>query len=284
MIIVRLAGGLGNQLFQYALGRKLSLLHNRKLFLDLSSYESYPLRKYELNSLQLNVSLLMSNEANEVLSPKGINKYLNKLGFSHSKVIVEDESKYFLYNNEIFSHKTTVLLLEGYWQNPAYFDSIRHFLIQDIVKPELIRNQKTLNDIVSTQSVALHIRRGDYVKQNPDDQIHQVLNMDYYHHSIQFLNNLYNNLSYYIFSDDPEWCKREFNYPNFIIIDPASNPLEDLLLMTHCNHFIIANSSFSWWAAWLNNRIDKKVIAPIKWFSKDLWDTSQLIPKDWVRF
>jgi hypothetical protein len=284
MIIVKLQGGLGNQLFQYALGRRISLLNKQYLYLDISSYESYPLRKYELSTLKLDVSLLGNSQMEKYLNPKGFKKMLSFWGYSSIGHITEKESDFFQYNSNVFNFKNSSLLLEGYWQNPAYFDCIKSVLVNDIIQLNLINRVELLKDIQQHNSVALHIRRGDYVKINPDEQIHLVLSMNYYHKAIDFLNSLYPDLKYFVFTDDPDWCKSVFDYDNFIIIEPSCDTLSDFLLMNQCKHFIIANSTYSWWAAWLNNGIDKKVIAPQKWFANDLWDASNIIPKEWLSF
>jgi hypothetical protein len=237
MIITKLQGGLGNQLFQWAYGKSLAVKHNTNLFLDTSFYSNQignTPRSYELNKFP------NFNHQNTEVEPKSIIK-------------VNDN----FYHNELSYNQDYNYELNGFWQSEKYFLNI-----SDLVREQLQPTNQIIEKLkkhINRKSISLHIRRTDYVTSNG---YHPVQSIDYYNKALEIIGD-YDQLL--IFSDDINWCKENLNYKNMVFIENQTN-IEDMWLMSLCNHNIIANSSFSWWGAWLNKNEDKIVIAPKNWF------------------
>jgi hypothetical protein len=176
--------------------------------------------------------------------------------------------------------------LDGYWQSDLYFKDIRNILLselQPIAKPGK-ENQALLEKMEEENSVALHIRRGDYLSNPLAAKHHGVCPLHYYQEAIQIIVSKVQNPHFYVFSDDLEWAKKnlDLQFPViFVGNNKGDQAFQDLRLISNCKHQIIANSSFSWWGAWLNLNPDRIVIAPKKWFLVDK-DTSTLFPSDWL--
>ena len=166
--------------------------------------------------------------------------------------------------------------------------SIRNILLTELsvkTKPSS-KNAALIDHISQDNSVAIHIRRGDYVT-NPDaNSLHGICPISYYKNVVKYLKSKFKNLDFFVFSDDPNWAKSNLSfikYLNVVDHNDADHNYEDFRLMYSCNHFIIANSSFSWWAAWLGSSPDKIVIAPDQWFLTQEHDTRDIVPESWVR-
>jgi len=163
------------------------------------------------------------------------------------------------------------IVLEGYFQSEKYFSAIKDIIREDLsisLKTEETLFNEYKDEILATNSVSIHIRRGDYL--NLDT--HYICSLNYYSRSVEFLQNQLNNLHFFIFSDDIKWCSEHFSPKvchHVDIEESEINPLIDLKLMSLCKHHIITNSSFSWWAAWLNNKANKIVVSPDRWFSTE---------------
>jgi hypothetical protein len=294
MIIVKLQGGLGNQMFQYAIGRKLSLLNKTQLKLDLNFLldrtprSDFTYRDYNLNIFNLKLEFATSDE---------IKPFVNYLG---SKIKRKIYTYLFLgKNNKYISEKqftcdpnifklTGNIYLDGYWQSEKYFADIKDILYREftIKYPQDIRSREISNMIKNTESVSIHIRRADYVQNQLTYKIHGICDLDYYYNCINLLLDKVQNPHFFIFSDDTQWVKEnlKLNYPiTFVDHNNASRNYEDLRLMSQCQHNIIANSTFSWWGAWLNQNPDKIVYAPQKWFNDQTRDTKDIIPETWVK-
>ncbi|RZK39288.1 MAG: alpha-1,2-fucosyltransferase, partial [Pedobacter sp.] len=197
-----------------------------------------------------------------------------------SKYIYQSEKNEWV-NFEDF--KFSFAYLEGYFQSENYFKKIRQQLLLDFQFSHLsVNNQKFIAHIQSqVNSVSIHVRRGDYLKPYVE-AFHGLLNLEYYRTAIKEIEKRINNPHYYIFSDDPEWCRNNFSFlsaSHTIVSNQTSKDWEDMCLMSNCKHNIIANSSYSWWAAWLNKNQDKLVIAPQKWFTDT---TIKIVPKEWI--
>lgn len=287
MIIVKIHGGLGNQLFQYSLGRSLSLKLGTKLKLDLSVFETDKKRKYELDKFNIVAEIASKNEVKKFKSIKSLvlSKLSKYLTFLYGKSAYISEKKYGfdsrvmdLPNNRYF---------EGYWQSEKYFlavaEKIRHeFMLKKEAESD---NLKMLVRILRTpDSVCLHVRRGDYAAENVSRNFHGTCDLNYYKEALDVFAKKINKPVFFVFSDDIDWVKD--NLPiehdaNYVDINSGEKGYEDLRLMSACNNFIIANSSFSWWGAWLSDNKDKIVIAPKKWFATQ--ESDDLIPNDWIR-
>lgn len=275
MVIVRLMGGLGNQLFQYAAGKGVSRLHNVSLKLDLSYYVDYKntkwARRYGLNHFNIDSSAASEEE---IVDAK-------KQG--HFK------ETHFHYHPEIRQVGPNIYL-EGYWQSERYFQEVWSELQHEFVfidKPSEA-NRQMAKKIQRCESVALHIRRGDYVSDRHVREILKVCSLAYYDRAIQFLRKHVGKAHFFIFSDDPGWVQKWLRVKNPSTLVQINNEIschEDMRLMSLCKHHIIANSTFSWWGAWLSNNTGKLVVAPKDWLrvkSKD-WNPKDLIPKTWHR-
>jgi hypothetical protein len=290
MIVTRLIGGLGNQMFQYAAGRRLALKLGAELKLDISGFRQYKNRQYELNIFNI-LENIASNEEIQSYKRKRLT-ILNKvgqkiLGKAFNRFQIHYQEKNFHFDGAVLnlSHDT---YLEGYWQSEKYFQDISQTIRKDfsLKYPPDYNNEKILKHIDSTNSVSLHIRRGDYESCSSTNKRHGTCEMDYYNRSAQEICALIQNPHFFIFTDDPNWTRKNLTISNpYSIVDqnyPNKNH-EDMRLMSNCKHHIIANSTFSWWAAWLNNKPGKMVYAPISWFADAHINTRDLLPKDWIK-
>jgi hypothetical protein len=196
---------------------------------------------------------------------------------------VQERNNYF--NNEILSEESNIVL-DGYWQSEEYFKNIRDIILEDLTllsNPDK-ENKKMLKRINNSNSVCLHVRRDDYVSNPLLQKFHGNLTPEYYNKAINSICDRIIDPEFYIFSDEPEWCKRNIitNRPHtYVDINGPDKAPEDLQLMSACKHFIIANSSFSWWAAWLSENKKKIIIAPKRWYRKK--DEGDIVPKRWIR-
>ena len=287
MIVMNLKGGLGNQLFQYALGRHLSLKLNTKLALDTSSFESDPLRTYRLNSFKI---------CAEIIPPKPYSiksKILKGLRSSRNPINKIFKSENSIREND-FPFDAGILntpdnyFLYGYWQSEKYFKEIEEIIRLDLtLADELPPALKMLEDeIQNNTSVSIHVRRGDYANNPVTTAFHGLYSAQWYFNATQKMKGYVANPHFFIFSDDYEWVKANLilDAPcTYIQPSPDGKEAYDLYLMSRCKHNIIANSSFSWWAAWLNQNQNKKIIAPARWFVGGHSDTRDLIPDNWIR-
>jgi hypothetical protein len=282
MVIVKITGGLGNQMFQYALGRAISIRRNEELVLDTMSYIKDKKRGFELDNY--NVNYKSKNPFRGIIYDF-IYKALNKQPIYRPKSILS-EKKTFQFDKDVLSENAKYLV--GYWQNPEYFDNIRRFLLKEFEYNGHISElqQNMIKKIKSENSVAIHIRRGDYLETN-NKSIYESMDLAYYMKAIEYLKREHNNLTFYFFSDDIDWCKENFcldDKVTFVDSSISSSQHIDMLLMKSCNHFVIANSTFSWWAAWLSDNNGKIVIAPKNWY-RDIEKNSsakELLLNDWV--
>ena len=259
MIISKLQGGLGNQLFQWAIAKNLSIKFSCNFYLDTRIYstsqKNITVRKFSLKEFPY----LQGEEL-------GV--------FSVSNLInIHDDFKF----KDILINCDNDYYLNGYFQSEKYFEStqltIRDELrMSDVMKIKLLQKYPDISDCVS-----IHIRRGDYVNQQHN---HPILPIDYYEKAIEIVGGK-NQLI--VFSDDLTWCKNNLKFENITYVDDLID-VENLWLMSLCKHNIIANSTFSWWGAWLNNNPTKIVIAPNLWFGHKLnLNTSDIIPNNWIK-
>lgn len=286
VVIVKLRGGLGNQLFQYAAGRRLSVVHGTTLKLDTTSYLDGDLRRYELGHFLIEEEFASSNEIATLIGDK--NSALNKLLYAtkpYYKRPVFKERR-FTYDPN-FLRTIRNVYLDGYWQSEKYFRDIRSLLCQEfsLKRDPDRRNKDWAEKIVQDKSVSIHVRRGDFIADPSTHRIHGVCSVEYYREAMKFLSTIIGKPHFFIFSDDPDWAYRnlDFGLETTVVSGKDSMAHEELWLMSLCNHNIVANSSFSWWGAWLNNNPKKIVVAPKQWVSHSDLDTSDLVPESWIR-
>ena len=289
MIVMKIHGGIGNQMFQYALGRHLALRHKTELLLDVSFYQKenkrHTTRAFQLDLFNTELLFATERDLKQLLGLpflRVLNRQLNRFGINLLSNYYSEKAHHF--RNEVLSLKDNTYL-EGYWQTPQYFEEIEVIIRKDFVFKEAVNTINTglAQQIQATQSVAIHIRRGDYL----NNSLHDVFDMNYVEKGMALMQNLLGDkIHLFIFSDDLPWCRENLNtlYPHMSrAYCDGGNSKEDLQLMSMCKHFMIANSSFSWWAAYLSNNIDKIVVAPKKWFNDESINASDLIPQNWIR-
>lgn len=287
MIIVKIHAGLGNQMFQYALYK--SLIHmDKDVRLDIDSYQHYNCHNgYELSKIfnvyesfadKRDVNKL-SNERYDILT-RAIRRYINPKYRNNRVTHYKQEISKSMYNKQVFDLDN--VYLDGYWQSEKYFQHIREEILNDFFFKNRadINNKKYIDIINETNSVSLHIRRGDYIS-NP--LLKDITTTNYYLEAIDYINNFIKKPVFFIFSDDIDWCKENFKIKDghLININKGDMSYNDMRLMSLCKHNIIANSTFSWWGAWLNRNKNKIVIAPEIWFSKTDMNSEDIIPKKW---
>ena len=279
MIIIKIKGGLGNQLFQYAVGRALALHHRLPLKLDLTIFKTYKLHRYLLDQFAIQADIATEDE---IIKLKGRNNVLfsalRKAGLVKRKsYLKEKRSSYF--DASVF--KNDDVYLDGYWQNELYFSDIREELLRDLTSISSMSDLGVvyMEGIKKSNSVSLHVRRGNYLNLKNFN----VLDINYYMKAVEYMRKNVEKPTFYIFSDDLEWCKNSLGFlDNCIFVDSTKTEIDDLKLMSFCKHNIIANSSFSWWGAWLNQNCKKTVIAPKGWLLNDP-GSSKVILSDWVK-
>lgn len=289
-VITRLNGGLGNQLFQYAAGRAIAERLDAPLKMDLSEFDTYLLRRFELDKFNINAGIATSDElAGLVINPSRFQRRYSRLAISlglRANNIAFKESNFGY--DDAFEKIQHPVYLNGYWQSEKYFKSAEAKLRGELclVSKPGETSQKILDEILQCAAVSLHIRRGDYITNPSAASVHGVCSLDYYYSAVRHICARVESPCFFVFSDDPQWAKDHLriNYPvQFVEANGPDRGVEDMWLMKSCKHHIIANSSFSWWAAWLNENQDKIVIAPHIWFLDNKIDTKDLIPEQWCR-
>lgn len=288
MIVMRLKGGLGNQLFQYALGRYLSISKNTALQLDISSYKSDTLREYRLASFCINAS---ASDKLPFFATDGKARHLNQFiqavrgVFYRPFEIIREKS--FAFDPQIFNCSDQAYV-DGFWQSEKYFLPIANTIREDLhLKTPIKGNLKNIAEqIQACNSVSIHVRRGDYVNNPTTSAYHGVCSAQWYHNATNQILQKVENPTFFVFSDDYEWAKKNLQFSSpavYIKPSPDGEECIDMHVMSLCQHNIIANSSFSWWAAWLNRNPNKMVIAPQDWFVAGPKQTNDLIPPQWTR-
>lgn len=290
MVISNILGGLGNQMFQYAVGRSISLRNRQKLKLDISSFKEYKLRKYSLACYNIQAEIasekeiLRYKEGSFYLINKVVQKIVKRKLWDNSYYLKE---KYYHFDPSVLNLKGNVYLF-GYWQSEKYFLDIKEIILDDFVlkKPISFLTKDYLNKILNTCATSIHIRRGDYVNNPITNKYHGTCSINYYKKAINIILKNNPETVFYIFSDDLQWAKDNFGFIQntvYVELNDPSLDYEEMYLISQCKNNIIANSSFSWWGAWLNQNPDKIVIAPKTWFKDDSININDLIPANWIQ-
>ncbi len=288
MIKIKINWWLWNQMFQYAYIKALSLRNNIKFKLDISWFKNY-FRPFELDILNIERNYCYKKEIpfyeNIYSKNKYINFFINKL-----KILIKKLNPEHFIENQFNFNKDFINInnwyIEWYFYTEKYFKKYKNQIKQDFKFLKKISNNNIhiLNKIKKTNSVGIHVRRWDYIENKKTNKIHWVCNINYYKESINYIEKKINKPRFFIFSDDIEWCKNNL-WINWIYIiwNTWEKSWEDMKLMSKCKHNIIANSSFSWWWARLNNNKNKIVIAPKKWLNNKNINTNDVIPNNWIK-
>lgn len=285
MVIVKIIGGLGNQMFQYAYAKALEQ-KGHEVKIDISAFETYKLHGgYQLDKYNIDLDSSIKDENDKFYKNNLCSKVLRKIGLNFSKRIKE---KSLLFDKKLLEIDDNSYL-DGYFQCEKYFKDIREIILKQFTINQDISNytKEIKNKIQNSQnSCSLHIRRGDFVN-STNINIHGACDIEYYKKAIQYLEEKVENINYFIFSDDIEWVKENLAIQNAIYIDSKEKriPHEDIYLMSLCKNNIIANSSFSWWGAWINRNENKIVIAPKRWFADDKLESQSkdIVCESWVK-
>ncbi|MBP3346185.1 MAG: alpha-1,2-fucosyltransferase [Alphaproteobacteria bacterium] len=295
--VIKLWGGLGNQMFEYAFGRALALSRKTNVKFDYSWFEEVKrqnkvtIRHYELKAYNLTAPAadnaecqkLKHNKFFQKILPAFLYKKLYKKGWLPTNLQKEK-------NTGIFQPDSLQARLpayfEGYFQCEKYFEKYRPQILQDfsLKIPLNDANRKILSSINQTNSVSLHIRRGDYVNNARANAAHGLCSLTYYQNAMDNIASQIQNPHFFIFSDDLDWAARNLKpeHPFTLVdINTADTGYFDMFLMSRCKHNIIANSSFSWWGAWLNQNPEKIVIAPKKWNNSGI--SSAILCDGWIK-
>jgi len=284
MITVILKGGLGNILFQYAVGRQVAIKNNTTLRLNLSRY----MQKHDLFARKI-IRPLQDFGFTEILYRPPVYK---KILWRHGLYLPAADKKFYHEKEWGFDPKVLELddgvYLDGYFQSEKYFKDIAPTIRKDLRLKQPSFNQATLiykEKITNSNSVGIHIRRGDYLS----SPLHHVCDLNYYLKAITYMRERLTSPQFFVFSDDIEWCLRNIKLDNgdFVNLkDSKINFINDFWLLSLCKHTIMPNSTFSWWAAWLNENPDKIVVVPHRWFTKEVLNAKALqdtIPENWVQ-
>ncbi len=287
MIIVKIYGGLGNQMFQYALGRTLSLKNKAQLKLELSFFNNSGMaiaREYGLNHFNIEGEPATIDDLWQFTNRGFSRKVSERLKPFYRRQIVNEPHYNFAPNIlKIIGDK----FLSGYWQSEKYFLPIADIIRRDFTLRDEYKNLPTelVNKIKNSNSISIHFRRGDYVASPEVNKVIGVKTLDYYYQALSVVAQKVDRPHLFIFSDDIEWVRNNFKTTHEITFISGSGlkDYQEMILMSLCQHNILANSSFSWWGAWLNNNPNKIVIAPKKWLNDSAVNTQDLIPDNWIK-
>lgn len=285
MIIVKIIGGLGNQMFQYAYAKALEQ-KGYEVKIDISAFETYKLHGgYQLSFYNIDLITSMKEENNKYYKNNVFLKVLRRLSFDFSRRIKE---KSLLFDAKLLDVEDNTYI-DGYFQSENYFKDIKEIILKQFtIKKEISSYSKDIENQIkdSKNSCSLHIRRGDFVN-NTNISIHGSCDAVYYKNAMRLLEEKEDDINYFIFSDDIDWVKRNLDVKAAIYIESKEKrlPHEDIYLMSLCDHNVIANSTFSWWGAWLNQNENKIVIGPKRWFADDKLaeESKYIVCESWVR-
>ena len=290
MVIVKLIGGLGNQMFQYAASRSISLSHDVPLKLDLSWFENVgndTKREYELKHLAIKEEFASGEEIKKIAKSWGPQNIFRRF---ENRFLPLRRRSYITQRGTGFDPEMRRLkdniYLDGFWSNENYFSDIREILMDEfqLRNPSDGVNKNMAEQLRTLNSVSIHVRRGDYVANPVTNQYHGLCSVQYYERAIYEITQSVKDPHFFLFSDDPQWVKDHIKISHpavYVNHNPPAKGHEDLELMKTCKHQIIANSSFSWWAAWLNPNPGKIIYAPARWSNK-LPDNKDVIPAQWI--
>lgn len=284
-VIVKLNGGLGNQMFQWALARMIQETTGMDVELDMSYFSKNYARPYQLDIFSFEPDfvedLWTKIRLGIIWAFRKLLRWETFLGFT----VFSEKS--FNFDTSIHRIKPNTFI-EGFFQSEMYFKCIEERIRNDFRFASLPddQNRKAINMITEGPSIAIHVRRGDYVEKQRYQDSYAVCSPEYYKSAVEYIAKSCPNPTLFVFSDDIKWAKRNLKLPYecvYISHNTGKKNYEDMRLMSLCTHNVIANSTFSWWAAWLNSNPDKIVVAPKRWFNDDKIVQTDIIPKEWIR-
>jgi len=288
-VIMHLMGGLGNQMFQYALGRKIVDDCPQNAVLKYHFEDSYKMasRKYSLHQFKLSIPKASFADLYNIGPERNISRQIRlSLNLPIEKKVIR-EKRIYGFDKSILSQQDDCYLI-GFWQSYKYFESIRSVLLHDFT----LRSPSTLfmNALAEIReaecSISIHIRRTDYLNKASG---FTSLGLDYYTRSLSLIGKQVTTFQLFIFTDDVSWVLTNFvnkigiGNRVTIVSQPDISDAEELTLMSCCHHQIIANSSFSWWAAWINTHPGKIILYPTQWVNDEAYNTDNLIPDGWIK-
>ena len=283
-VTVELQGGLGNQLFQYATGRAISLRHSCPLLLDTRWFGRQSVRRYDLDNFAHAGKIVEGRMASAMASIRFVRKLSNAYGKLAGHVLEDMEDGF---DPRIMTASKGVYL-RGYWQAPAYFVEFRPQILNELKwkHPAAGKNRQLLAEMSRHAYVGVHVRRGDYVANPQNLELFAQCLPDYYAHAVEaLLARDPGQYRFIVFSNDLRWAKANLQLPGKTIFAEHNGGFagqEDIRLMSACRHNIIANSTFSWWGAWLNPNPNKIVVAPKSWFVRPGYSNDFINPPDWI--
>jgi len=292
MIISKLKGGLGNQLFQYATGFSLAKKLDAPFKIDVSGYEKSisareTARNLDINDFSISANVASDDEILEIKYPKGI---ISRIGRVIEKKLLKN---YYVDWHPQVLLKTGNVYLDGYFQSDKYFQSeVGAIFEQFSLRQQWLDPIQEIVELINqcNRSVSLHIRRGDYAGDSRVSRLFLVCNAQYYQRAISYFLERIPDCNFYIFSDDVQWVEHNLLLPSRATFISSENgdtnrlrPSQELVLMSKCKHHILSNSSFSWWGAYLNQSKEKIVLAPDIW-NNGYVDQPNIAPEAWIRF
>lgn len=285
MIVTRIEGGLGNQMFQYAFGLYLAKKQQSQLALDLSSYNTGPQHGYTLNRFRISAAPL-NHEASQRI-PK---RYRNAASdwwpdWLRSNVLRRVKERPFGFDEKYLNASDNSYLV-GYWQSEKYFPGMRDQLLKEFTLAVELSDasQRVIDRMRSVPSISLHVRRGDYLTNSETARIYEQLSLEYYQSGLKRFMAAHDRAQAFVFSNDILWCREHLrlDLPTCFVEHTSRDAAhEDLVMMSQAACNVIANSTFSWWAAYLNNRDDRTAFAPARWFRPGTFNDEHLPLADW---
>lgn len=295
MIIVKLMGGLGNQMFQYATALSVAKRNRSQLLVDKTSFDNmHPNdtpRTYDLGVFNISAKIASDSDLSKIRESDeqyGIKDKIKRRLVKSGPLwkIVEPNASYYSYIERAPNNSYLV----GWWQNEKYFKEFRSSILKEFSpkNPLTDYTQKILEQIKSSPTtVSLHVRRSDYVINKHANLFHGLASVEYYKNAIDYFTSRFDSPLFVVVSDDIKWCKSSLTMPaNCIFVEPQKNrhDYEDMMIMKACDHAVIANSSFSWWGAWLSENPSQIVIAPSVWFQDEKANSeTEIVPSSWKR-
>lgn len=279
---VRLLGGLGNQMFQYAAGRALAERTGTRLRLDATFIAIEAHRRYALDDLQIKAKVVRRPQRTvQQLEDRAIDDEYIARRFKATRVSEIDS----LFRDELADAPANPYLT-GYWQSERYFESIFESIRAEFQLRRWGAEAKLAEARIkqAENSVAVHVRRGDYAFLEQTRRLFGLMPQEYYSNASELIRDRVGACQYFVFSDEPDWCRENLVLPGPVeVLSGSTSAPEDIHLIASCDHAIIANSSYSWWGAWLGETDESIIVAPIKWTDELEHDSSDKVPSRWLR-